>query len=558
MKKRSLEFSQPKEIMMTKTIELDVTAERSLRAAEMEQRVEGWRSYKQEKNGAVFKFENTPANVRLFRSLFPEYADEVLKSYGIGAPPKPKGKPQDSFGYVSATTPYAHQTRALEAARTQDNFALFLEQGTGKTKVAIDRCGEMYCAGDIDRVLVLTKKGIHNQWADQQIPLHLGKDVRRTIHCWGNKKSFSAQPAGTMFWLTMNIDAINTVPGKEAAERFLRGGKAMMIIDESHIIKSPAAKRTKVAIELGSLARYRMIMTGTPIAKNLVDQFAQFKFLDENILGYRYLTSFRNQYCLMGGFEGRVVVGHKNLDEFKAKVAPYSFRVTKEEELDLPPKNYAEVPFEMTPEMKKHYRELSLDMMTKLEDGAVLDVQHAITLLLRLQQITSGLLTDGQTKVQLSNPRLDTLLDLLEQREGKAVIWTRFNHDVEQISAALKERCVTFHGGTSAADRKKNVEAFLAKGSGIDYFVSNPSAGGTGLNLQGECRTAIFYTNNFNAIDRWQAEDRIHRIGATGVVTYFDLTCIGSMDRKILRNLRAKKSISDLALSDIKGLIAHE
>lgn len=452
--------------------------------------------------------------------------------------------------YVSASNPYAHQTRALEKARKAKSFALFMEQGTGKTKVAIDRCGELFFENQLTGVLVVTKKGVHAQW-EGEIKSHLGAGVPRLVAVWNGKPVlWPTNGVPRLEFLCINIDALPTEKGQDEVQKFIarHKGRLMIIVDESHIIKNYRAIRTKAIKNLAPYANYRMILTGTPIAKDLTDEWSQFGFLNQQILGIRFVGAFRNEYCVMGGFENRQVIGTRNLDRFKALVEPYSFRVTKESDLDLPPKVYAQVPFEMNAAQRAAFKELKNTLMTEINGGTI-TAANAAVMVLRLQQITCGHGFAGD------NPRLDALAEIIMQRPGKCVIWARFQEDIRQIKCLLGDKCVTYFGETNSEDRIKAVELFLDKDSGVDYFVSNQSCGGTGLNLQGECRTAIYYSNSFNAIDRWQSEDRIHRIGTTKTVTYFDLICTGSPDRKILANLKAKKTLSNMVLSDIKELL---
>lgn len=503
--------------------------------------------------------EDTGHNRRVLTDIIPGllFRAETPKEE-VGALPR-LIRPQ--FTYRQKTTPYAHQTRALEAARLHKTFALFMEQGTGKTKVAIDRVGELYAAGEIDAALIITKKGVHAQWVNEQLPTH-GNVPYIAAHWTGKKVDALTAMSPELKVLSINVDALIAKAGREAATEFVKAHnrRLAIIVDESQIIKNPSAKRTKACCDLAPYASHRMILTGTPIAKDLCDEWSQFKFLDESIIGIRYLTSFRNQFCVMGGFENRQVIGTRNLTEFKKRVDPYSFRVTKEGELDLPPKVYCTVPFEMSDEQKRHFKSMKDTFMTQLANGDVVSVKIAATCLLRLQQITCGVLASSEEGVEpviLPNPRMEALTDLLDQRPGKAIIWARFNHDIKLIKKELGNKAVTYFGETSAEDRQKAVSLFLDPNSGIDYFISNPSAGGTGLNLQGGgCRTVVYYSNSFASLDRWQSEDRTHRIGMSGTVTYFDLVCVGSPDRRILANLRAKKSVSDLALGDIKEILS--
>ena len=138
-------------------------------------------------------------------------------------------------------------------------------------------------------------------------------------------------------------------------------------------------------------------------------------------------------------------------------------------------------------------------------------------------------------------------------------MWARFIRDIESIKAVLKDDCVTYYGATSDKDRALAIEQFLSEEEGSPrYFISNPAAGGMGLNLQGQCRRAIYYSNSDNSIERWQSEDRIHRIGVQGGVVYTDLIAVGSTDAKMLNSLRHKKAISDMALGDIRAWMEED
>ena len=544
--------------------------------------IEGRKNYL--KSGG-FAFEATPFNLEKFAEV---YSDVPIEDKRVDAPQAVASSQVFDSGlgsilYEPKTQPYAHQRRAIIKLGPLPYFALLMEQGTGKTKVLIDIVGAHFLAGRISALLIITKKGVHNQWIDEQLPKHMGPSVQWAGWAWtGSAKKvpewlFTPDPTKLKV-LTINVDAPNR--SKAAYDLVLRfilahGGnvirdkkgeisgqwnhaKVFAAVDESQDIKDLRSGRTKTAIELGWLCAFRAILTGTPIAKDLTDEFAQFRFLSENIIGHRYISTFRAQYCIMGGFEGRAVVGSKNVETLFARTDPVSFRVTKEEELDLPPKVYDKVVFELTDEQKKLYKELKENFLIELEQGTA-TVANAAVAVMRLQQIASGylVLEDG-TIVDLPNPRLDRMRDVLEQRQGKAVIWARFNRDIENIMAALGSEAVDYYGATSPSARKINKERFLEDDT-IRYFVSNPAAGGTGIDgLQTVGRTALYYTNSFDALHRWQSEDRTHRIGMGGTCTYIDLVARGTVDVKILSNLRAKKSLSDLVLDDIRKVFEDD
>ena len=192
-----------------------------------------------------------------------------------------------------------------------------------------------------------------------------------------------------------------------------------------------------------------------------------------------------------------------------------------------------------------------------LEGGEVSTVETAAVALVRLQQLSCGYIVDddGKHHTLKDNPRLEVCKHLVDQRHGKIIIWCRFNRDIELLCDTFGERSRHYYGATSDADRKEAKRLWLDPTSDVDIIVANAKALGAGHNLQGLCHTAIYYSNSFNAIERWQSEDRIHRHGTTDQVTYFDLVARGSVDAKILRNLKAKKSLSSMVLDDIKEII---
>lgn len=502
-----------------------------------------------------FSFEATPINLELFQRAFPD-----ARIAGAKAPPPPapvaKAPP---ITYFSRRTNYRHQQRALDKWGNLSTFALFMEMGTGKTKVAIDKAGMYWCERMITGVLVVGKRGVHEDWIDEHLPVNIGTMVPWFGWAWDKRplptKLFQRD---RLQFFSINIDALKTKKGEAAALDFIRahGGNVFMIIDESQDIKNPSAKRTLVCCALGALCRYRAIMTGTPLAKNLLDVWSQFKFLDERIIGMRYQITFKSEFCQVDRVS-HLVVGAKNVERFYNLIDNWHFRITKEEELDLPPKNYDTHSFEMSDNQRRHYDELKATFMTQLDSGERMTVAHTATMFMRLQQITCGIITDDDGTIHHlnDNPRLDALRDVLEARQGKTIIWARFQHDIEQIVGMLGERAVASYGPTSITKRREAKARFLNPNSGVDYWCSNPQLAAGIDQLQGDCRTAIFYSNSFNAIERWQSEDRIHRIGTVATVTYIDLICKGSVDRRIVANLRAKKSLSDLLLDDIRKVL---
>lgn len=526
--------------------------------------------------GESVTFEASKVNLAMLQNAEWEYSGTQIELvYKQGATPVAKVPTQQQqvkppkTSYKPKVPHLPHMVKVLATMWLRKAYALLLEMGLCKTALIIHDAGAMYLAGLVTGVLVLSPKGVHRQWIVEQIPEHLDASIRAHCILWKQKSIMKKDmhAKGKLTFLSMNIDAIRTRKGFTTAMEFLKlhNGKSYFCIDESHLIKSPGADRTRAAIELGLLAAYRRICTGTPISKNVMDAWSQFKFLDVDILGHKYATSFRARYCIMGGFENRVIVGQRNVEEFYQLIAPHSYRLTKAEALNLPPKMYVRREYEPSDVVRSHYNNLRKTFMTEMQDGSIVDVQNAAVALLRLQQVVLGYLpyvdADGETVVEtFADDRLQVLLDIVEQVNGPVIIWSRFRNDIKRVTAALqkvygKHSVVEYYGATKDKERAANKQAFITWQA--RFFNSNPSAGGVGTDglQRAGCQTVIYYSNSFNALHRWQSEDRTHRQGTRGTVTYFDIIGIKTVDLSILGNLRAKKSISDLTFDEIRSLI---
>ena len=506
-----------------------------------------------------FSIEPTPSNIARLADAFPL---EVLVEGEVEKrppPPAPKGS------YQIKTEPMPHQREAMKLVRSVTHSALFMEQGTGKSKVAIDRAGDLYHDGRISGVLTFAPKGVHRQWIVEQLEIHLGCPFRGAW--WPLKKGDAASilPGEGLAWFSINVDAMKTEKGFQACVDFITAheGRVMMIGDETHTIMNVTSARAKAAAKLGKMCAFRMALTGTPLAKDLINVWGQLRWLDENILGFRYMSAFRNEFCIMGGFQGRKIIGNRNMARYREQVDPYTFRVTKED-IGIVPAWRSRWEFDLTREQRQVIRDLKKDLISKIDSGEIVSAANAAVAMMRMQQVSNGFFVDEDKNVirlmePEKNPRVIALKELLASRGGKGIVWARFIPDIEIIREALQadgHSVAAYNGATSDKDRVKAVDAFLApEGEGVNYFLSNPAAGGTGLNLQGACDYDVFYSNSDNAIQRWQAESRGHRIGMKGTFTHFDLVAPFSQDKMILGRHAAKEAISEMAIGDIRKML---
>ena len=244
----------------------------------------------------------------------------------------------------------------------------------------------------------------------------------------------------------------------------------------------------------------------------------------------------------------QLVVGYRNLPELSDKLKPFSYRVLKDDCLDLPPKIYMKRTIQLTDEQKRVYQSMKQQAIAYL-NGKMVSSATVITQLMRLHQITCGHFTADDGEVQdIKNKRIDELMDVLDEVEGKAIIWAHYRHDIEKIVEAITKQygentVVTYYGDTSTDDRQKAIKKMQNKNSPVRFFVGTPQTGGYGITLTG-ANTVIYYSNGYDLEKRMQSEDRAHRIGQTKAVTYVDIITEGTVDNKIVQSLRKKVNIA--------------
>ena len=470
------------------------------------------------------------------------------------------------MNYKFKTKPYAHQITALEKSWHKDTFAYFMEMGTGKTKVLIDNLAMLYDKGKVDGALIVAPKGVIGTWYNQELPTHLPNHVENVAVLWQsniNKKQQDKlnrlfESGHNLHILIMNVEAFSTDKGRSFAAKFLRSHKSLMAIDESTTIKNPKAKRTKNILSLAELTRYRRIMTGSPVTRNPLDLYTQCYFLDPFHLNHSSYYSFRNRYAIMksANISGRsinLVVGYQNLSELSDKLKPFSYRVLKEDCLDLPDKVYMKRQVDLTQEQIRLYRQMKQEALATL-NGKTVTTMTALTQLMRLQQITCGhFVADDGTTQNIKHNRMSELMDILEEVEGKAIIWAHWQRDVELIVEAIEKQygpgsVVHYYGKTLPEQRDYAIENFKNNDK-VRFFVGTPATGGYGITLI-QANTVIYYSNGYDLEKRMQSEDRAHRIGQKKSVTYIDIIADDTVDTKIVKSLRKKINIASQVMGE--------
>lgn len=464
--------------------------------------------------------------------------------------------------------PKEYQLKLFAHARHMTNIALApVALGTGKSKMTIDIAADKFLRDEIDGMAVIAPNGVHRQWVNSAIPTHLSDAVPRAACVWKPTRKTDpevmAQGRGRRVFrvLTFNVESFSSDSGKASKEikKFLRSGRMALVVDESTRIKNHKASRSKAIKKLREMAAVRVILTGTPLTKGMEDFFSQYEFLDPGIIGLTNYFAFRHRYCVtMPAYRGAAlgvvkITGYKNQEELIRKIAPVSFMIGPEV-LGLPPQRFERHEIEMTPEQSEIYRMLKEELIEDLRARRITRPANAAVRLLRLQQILCGryyerIEQDGEEEVYTDVPRIlpsqrpEALGNLLEQLDGQAVIWARFQEDIDDIVAVAGGlgRVAIYDGRTDDGERERAVEMF--KAGEIDYFVANPAAGGTGVDGLQVCQNAIYWSNSFNAEHRWQSEGRIYRLGQIGSTLYTDIVVPRSIDTMILDNLKEKRDL---------------
>jgi len=470
------------------------------------------------------------------------------------------------MNYKFKTKPYAHQLTALEKSWNKENFAYFMEMGTGKTKVLIDNLAMLYDKGKIDGALIIAPKGVVKTWYEQELPTHLPDHIENVSVLWQPNITKTQQEKldslfeidSALHILVMNVEALSTDKGVKFATKFINSHKTLMAIDESTTIKTPTARRTKNIIKMGVNAKYKRIMTGSPITKNPLDLYTQCEFLDPWLLDFSSYYAFRNRYAEMKtmhvhGRSIQVVDKFQNLGELSDTVKQFSYRVLKEDCLDLPPKVFIKRHIALTADQQRIYKQMK-DQALAVLNGKVTTTMTVLTQLMRLHQITCGYVTaDDGTTQQVESNRLNELMSILEDTEGKVIIWANYQLSVGEIIQKIikvygKDSYVHYYGLTPQEDRQDFIRKFQNDPK-CRFIIGTPQTGGYGITLT-QANTVIYYSNGYDLEKRLQSEDRAHRIGQKKTVTYIDLICEDTVDEKIVKALRDKINIASEVMGE--------
>lgn len=468
--------------------------------------------------------------------------------------------------------PKPYQQEIWEKTREDNNHALFLDPGLGKTKVLLDTAFWLYEQGKLDGLIVVSHISVAENWHVNEIPKHKWENVRSLMYRSSTPASRTAKlmEKGMFNILLTNKETLRSKKHMQTLQRLVDSGRWMFCVDESTCIKNPQAQQTKGALKLGARAQYNRILSGEPMPNSPMDMFGQYKLILPEVFGKMTKSAFVSRFCAVvnkqyGGRQFQEVTGWSSSGKqmFEKIVAKCTTRLTKAEAgLDLPPCVTHKIAIQMTPLQINAYQQMLHQSQVDLRDGGKVTVDVVVAKMIKLHQITSGLLRDEEGNwIEMESPKLSALGDIINKYpKEQMVIWCNYRKDVERVTAYLKEKHGDFvsmvYGGLTAKQRMHALEEF-ANGTN-QWLVANPQSIGWGLTLT-QASKAVYYSNSYNYELRRQSEDRIHRIGQDAPqVDYFNLVVEDTIDSKIIQAVERKRrqagemfqnkeTISDLA-----------
>lgn len=449
--------------------------------------------------------------------------------------------------------PYAHQSEGIELLLTNERYALFWDCGTGKTLPTIramdERFGEQYQCGLA--IIVAPKVALHNWKAEIEANAENYSDIF-VLDGTPDERDLDLLTAGGRELPILILNYALLTRHLDNLLEMISERPTMLVLDESHYVKNQAAKRTKAAIKIADMCRYVVLLTGTPIGRDIGDIWSQYRAMDGGKTFGNSWYRFRNTFMQrMSHVPGLWVPKGGSSDSIKSLMWRGADHRSKEECLDLPQRTEQRWIVEPPKPMRALYDRLARDFIAQYQaEGGLSRVRaaNAAAAIVKLQQVTSGFIKDTEGRiVELEwQPKLDTVQEIAAEvcPSEKVVVWARFIRDIASLLEALEEHNPLSIEAEHSAERRVQIMNLFNEDNEHRVLVSNPACGGVAINLHG-ASVAVYYSNDYNYIHRVQSEDRIHRIGQDKPVRYIDLVMPGTIDEAVLANLSRKGSMVD-------------
>lgn len=458
---------------------------------------------------------------------------------------------------------WTHQRECLADSCEREAVAIHWEPRVGKSRVIVENSAYLWDRELIDTTVVIAPNGVHLNWTRNQLPLYWDREDTLVVE-WRSARASTKKFQRLMqealeydgfVWFVANIEAMSSKKLVEYLEKLVAKRRCLMVVDESHYIKNPRAKRTRAMMRLAKHCPFRRTLTGTPTPQGPFDLWSQFYVLDPDILGKRFVP-FKQRY----GIWKRVQYGtgplhdelveYRNLDELAGIIAPYVFESNKADLFDLPDRVFARRYFEMSKDHARVYKDLRDELIAMLSSGEMITAPLAIVKLMKLQQISRGhIKNELGDSIDLGDPYPadEATLELIRGNPGKTVVWCRFVHDCQRMSDTLAEEGIPHvrcDGTVPADDRPELLVRFNDNDDPTRVWVGTPGTGGLGVDL-GSASLMIFHGHGFDLAQRLQALERNYGSSQLAErVDVVDLVAADTVDERALAVLESKKDIA--------------
>jgi SNF2 family DNA or RNA helicase len=511
---------------------------------------------------------------------------------------------------------FVHQLTELQNTKDKEYWARLWEMRVGKSLPTALEARYNFIQNRINCILVLAPNGVHIGWARKIIPSILEYEIPWDYQDWPslkeeiiewsskkkNQKGFQellkrSLESKNLIWVCANIESLSNKKkalGEKDLETYLEKlvvrKNVFLIVDESHKLKRTKSLRTKAAIRIAGDCRMRRILTGTPSTNGPFDLWSQFCILSYSIFNCSYLA-FKNVFGVFRPMRFTPedpknprkglfmqLVNYKNLEQLYEIIKPHSSRLTLKDVFEdytepIPDKRY----FELTPYQRKTYETLRDELMVQLDTGEFISSQQAMVILMRLQQITRGFVggtQNGEIDLGSPYPALEALEDLVEQAEGKVLIFCKFEKEIDLILSRFNYQpekdeegqtlplagkyFVRYDGTVSNEERYINVEK-LQTDPNCKGLVGNWSANTMGQDMSA-ADTVISFSHTYNLDDQLQALARVQGVNQKSkVILHVSLVAADTVDEKVIENLEKKVNIAKIITGDyLRDLLRND
>lgn len=471
----------------------------------------------------------------------------------------------ENFPFVMP--PLHHQAEEFEISRDLARRGLFWEMGTGKSKVQVDTAAYLWLEGKIDVLIILAKKGEYSNWKYVELPAHMPKEVDYVCELYrsamrkAEKEAIKelVKPSDKLRVICVNVESLAFDGGKVARAIAKTACKGyMVILDESTCAKSVKAARYKHIKDLFDRAKYRRILTGTPITRSPLDLWGQCNLLGPGTLGHTSFFSFKGDYAIeetvyLGQKHFKQVKGYKNLERLNKQIKTFASIKERRECVDLPDKIYSKVMVPLTERQEEMYQSMRDEAIAQFLNGEIIEATNALGIITRLDQIACGQLRkeDGSFEI-IDNNRVPALMERIDISGKKGIIWCNYRGLLQHIYQEIirefgPEKIGRYFGGVPDVEREEYVRRFQDPEDQLQWIVANQQSMGYGRTLT-RGKENYYYSNGYNLEHRLQSEDRTMRIGQDEAVSYTDFFTPNTTNERVLYLLRSKRNLASEVL----------